>query len=113
MKTEVSGADFWDFELKAEFVGKFLNPVIREKDSDQGKAGEVMGFNFEGADGNIHIIGASHSIEKLLTSEGHGSGMFYRITFLGKGENAKGQPFNKFKIDSFDDEAEYKAYVKK
>lgn len=116
MKTVTSGADFVNFTEGMEYCGKFLQPVLREQDSPTDpdkKKGDLMGFLFENPDGGNDIVGASHAIEKALTSEGNGAGCFYRITFLGKGENAKGQPFNRFKIEQFDDENEYREYITK
>jgi hypothetical protein len=111
MKTIVSGADFFDFDLKPVFSGKFLHTVIREADSETNKdfkKGDVMGYMFQDINGDDHIIGASHQITKALTAEDQGVGNYYKITYLGKGQTAKNQPFNKYEVEQYDDEKEFK-----
>ncbi len=115
MKDIISGADFFDFELRAVFSGKFEHPVIREEDSQtnpEQKKGDVMGYQFEDINGDKHIVGASHQIEKALTAEGEGVGQYYRITFLGKGTTSSNKPFNKFKVQRYEDETEFKELAK-
>ena len=109
MRQIISGAEFFDFETNPTFSGRFESVVIREKDSPDGqqKAGSIMGYLFTDINGDQHIIGASHQIEKALTAEHEGTGTYYLITFLGKGETAAGKPFNKFKVDAYDNEKEF------
>lgn len=103
--TLVSGAEYWDFEANPAFVGLYDSLVKREQDevNGTGKAGDLIGFNFLDADGEMHIISNSYAIEKALLMDYKGSkvlesGNVIKIIFLGKGENSKGQPFNRFKV---------------
>lgn len=99
----VSGAEYWDFNEGKIFIGKFLNAFIPDGGE---KAGETIGFNFEGLDGSVWIISNSYAIEKALQypmDRGDGQRLMdcdclIKIEFLGQGENSKGQPFNKFKV---------------
>jgi hypothetical protein len=96
----ISGAEFHDFDKEPNFVGTYMGTeAVREKDSADGshKAGDVMGYNFLNADGEPVIIGNSHSIAKAIGMIKQGDTL--DITFLGKGENSSGKPFNKFSID--------------
>lgn len=100
MKTIISGAEFWDFEKNKVFRGRFVQPFLREKDQEngEGKAGDVIGFVFEDADGEQHLVSNSHQIKKALESPGVGVGSQLQITFKGKSENSKGQPLNMFHV---------------
>lgn len=113
MKTVTSGANFFKFDekLAPEFKGKMIKPVIREKDGEDEnqKAGSVMGYEFMDVDGELHIIGNSHAIEKAVKDGSIKPGDFVLITFKGKTTNRANKPVNVFKIDLFDDEAEFLA----
>lgn len=117
MRTVVSGASFIEFkEVGQSFSGKFLRPLLREKDGKgiNGEvipAGTVMGYIFENVDGEEQIVGASHQIEKALTAEGEGVGNYYKVTFGGKGQTADKKPFNKFHVEAYDNEAEFKLHL--
>ena len=104
MKPLVTGASFHDFEAAPIFIGKLMNPVIREKDgegADQ-KQGDIMGYNFaDYKTGEVTIIGSSHQIKRAV--EQCKEGDYLRIEFKGKSENSKGQPVNIFKIDLLED----------
>lgn len=110
IRTIISGAEFWDFDEEPIFIGRFKTEVLREEDvlDKDGKkvhsAGDTMGYLFEAEeDGEEHIVGNSHQIQKALElvkqdeSVNLNDAVFY-IEFLGKGENSKKQPFNRFKI---------------
>ena len=116
MQTVQSGAEYYDFSQPGtEFSGKFLNPVLRDADhptETDKKKGDLLGFLFQDANGNETIIGASHAIEKALTKESEGVGRYYRITFLEKTQLDAGRTYNRFKVERFDDEAEFLAYTK-
>jgi hypothetical protein len=115
MKTVISGAEFFDFEVTPVFSGQFKQPVIREQDSQANpdfKKGDVMGYLFTDVDGNDVIIGASHQITKALTDQAQGVGGFYKISFLGKGTTAKNQPFNNYRVEQYDDQAEFESLNK-
>lgn len=92
--TLVSGAEYWDFDTNPTFVGKYIQPVIREKDQ------QLIGFLFVDEKGEDHIITNSHSVEKAIKMV-NDMGVIEKATFvfefLGKGE-ANGKPFNRFKI---------------
>lgn len=111
MKTITSGANFFKFDEKLSpiFKGKMIKPVIREKDGEDEnqKAGSVMGYEFADVNGELHIIGNSHAIEKAVTTGQMKPGDFVVITFKGQTKNRLGKPVNVFKIDLFDDEAEF------
>lgn len=110
MRQIISGADFFDFEKTAIFSGKFESVVRREKDHPTDftiKAGDVMGYLFTDKNGDQHIVGASHQIEKALTAENEGVGNYYKIEYLGKGTTAANKPFNKFRVDAYEDEKEF------
>lgn len=111
MRSIITGAAFLELAAGESFSGKFLRPVLREKDSPDGsqKAGSIMGYEFADVHGDIHIVGASHQIEKALTAEGEGIGNFYKITFMGKEETSNGKPFNRYKVDAYNDEKEFVA----
>lgn len=108
-ETLVSGATFWDFDVKPVFIGSFTGKeILREKDGKNAatnpneKAGSVMGFEFKDVDGNVHLIGNSYSIAKIFAGkEGQkhvGKKMF--IEFEGKDEQAGKPPFNRFHIQT-------------
>lgn len=105
-RTVVTGAEFKEFEIGEVFEGAFVEKVIREKDGPEAdknpnqKAGTVMGYLFKPDKGFPEIIGASHSVNEVM--ERVKKGDYVRFTFLGKGQNAKNQPFNRFQIEVAD-----------
>lgn len=110
MKNLISGAEFHNFEKVPVFIGKYSSDQMREKDGpdaetnpDQ-KAGALMGYNFEDANGDLHLIGASALIKKAVSVCKIGD--WLKIEFTGKAKNAKGQQVNRFKIDVFESESE-------
>lgn len=102
-RTVITGAEFKEFEIGEVFEGAYIEKVIREKDgpnvakNPNEKAGTVMGYLFKPDGGFSEIIGASHSVNEVM--ERCKKGDYVRFTFLGKGENSKGQPFNRFQIE--------------
>lgn len=102
-KNLISGADFKEFGEGEIYEGTFLRETIREKDgpnvasNPNEKAGTVMGYLFRNDSGKEEIIGASHQITEVMKKASQGD--YFRFTFLGKTENAKGQPVNRFRID--------------
>lgn len=105
-----TGAEFHDFEKMPVYFGKYVQPVTREKDSDDGtrKAGEVIGYDFEDQDGNTTIIGNSHAIAKDLAKVKPGAIVGFK--FMGKTTNSKNQPVNRFENILFDSWEEALAY---
>lgn len=100
MVTLVSGAEYFDFEVNPVFDGTYLRPMYREKDGAKGQhAGDLIGFYFADGDGEEHIIGNSHAIEKAITMIKPGRKL--RITFQGQTLNAKNQKVNKFKVEAY------------
>lgn len=102
-RTVITGAEFKEFEVGEEYVGEYIDKVIRKKDGpkaateDNQKAGATMGYNFKDENGKIEIIGASQQVSEVMNQ--CNPGQWVRFTFLGKGETANKQPFNRFKID--------------
>lgn len=115
MKNLTSGAEFHKFETAPVFIGKYVEPALREKDApDAGddeskKAGSVLGYRFEDLDGEQHLIGASAGITKAI--EKTKPGAWLRVEFKGKTKNAKGQPVNRFQVDEFENENEVREYL--
>ena len=102
MKTIESGARFWDFKANPQFDGVFLQPVIRDADDpydETKKAGDLMGFLMADKNGETHIIGAAHVIEKRMKEVGVNSAV--RITFLGQMDADKGK-VNLYKIQVYE-----------
>lgn len=97
--TLVSGAEYWDFEEVPGFVGYYRGEVQRKKGEN---AGEVIGYNFEDQDGDLHIISNSHAITEaldILKKEGADTKeVLLFIEFRGKGEKSDGQEYNRFHI---------------
>lgn len=113
----VSGADFHDFNEEPVFVGRYRGPVIREKDgpnvatNPNEKAGTVMGYKFTELldfdlptekEGHDSIVGNSDQIKRGL--EKAKDGEIYKIEFLGKTENSKKQPVNRFRVDLIEEQ---------
>lgn len=104
MKSRSTGATFHDFE-KTPFVAfRLIGQVLREQDAeghekdDNKKKGAVLGY--EGLDlmtDEATIVGNSHAISKNLKDAKPGT--VFGIKFLGKTENSKNQPVNRFQID--------------
>lgn len=67
-----------------------------------------MGFLFEDWKGEETIIGASHSIQKALTAEGEGVGNYYQVTFIDKVQLDKGKSFNRYDVQAYENEQEYR-----
>lgn len=109
MKQIISAADFKKFEVGESYSGKFLKPVLREKDGNEPnqKAGDIIGFLFEDINGDETIIPAAERIIKALTAEGQGIGNFYKITFEGKIQMKNGKFFNRYDVQQYDDEKEF------
>lgn len=61
-KMLVSGAGFWDFETANEFRGTYLGKKV----FDPNEPSKLMGYDFVSDDGEMIIIGASHSIVKAM-----------------------------------------------
>lgn len=109
----ISGAEFYDFEEHGKiFAGSYHRPVIREKDgpnvanNPNEKAGTIMGYLFtqfvdfdtpEERAGQECIIGASEQITRAMEKAKEGD--IYVFEYLGKTQNSKGQPVNRFRID--------------
>lgn len=113
MKTLSNAADFWNWDENPVFNGKFIEPVLRETDDEETgqKAGTVMGYLFEDAQGETHIIGASYQIEKALTSKTVGVNDALRITFVNTKKLDGGRSVRRFKIELFEN-GEWEEYVK-
>lgn len=111
MRKIVSAADFKEFGQGESYSGKFVRPVLRDADhptdSDK-KKGDLMGYLFEDYKGEETIIGASHSITKALTAESEGVGNFYQITFIEKVQLEKGKSFNRYDVQAYDNEQEFR-----
>lgn len=102
-----TGAEFHKFENEPIFIGRFENEQIRENDGPadkdgviRQKAGDVLGYNFVDQDGAFTIIGNSHAIEKSIKEIKKGD--ILGIKFLGKTQNSKNQPVNRFEVYQFD-----------
>ena len=111
MRKIVSAADFKEFVEGESYSGKFVRPVHRETDhptDPSKKRGDLMGYLFEDYKGEETIIGASHSITKALTAENEGVGNFYQITFVEKVNIDGGRAFNKYDVQAYDNEDEYR-----
>lgn len=97
--TVVSGATFWDFKTKPQFIGRFKKPLIADEDDPKmnRKKGDVFAYLMEDANGHEHLIGASYSIERAVTSENVGIGSIMKITFVEKKKSKRGF-FNVFDV---------------
>lgn len=102
------GASILKWETVGQkYVGRYTGTKktwerdVEETENQKGhKKGDVIGFLFEGADGNFTIIGASHSIESTMEQVKKDDVVSFE--YLGKGKSPKGQ-VNKFRIELLDD----------
>ena len=114
MKTIQSGAQFWDPSEGEVLRGIFGKAVIREKDGqgENQKKGDVMGYEIIKHDESTVILGNSAAIKKLVDEGTIKENDILQISYLGKGENAKNQPFNRYKIEQFDSREEWDSVEK-
>lgn len=98
--TVVSGATFWDFKTKPLFIGRFKRPMIAQEDDEKmnRKKGDVMAYLMEDSAGHEHLIGASYSIERAVTSENVGIGSILKITFVEQKKAKSGRKFNVYDV---------------
>lgn len=104
-RTLSTGANLFRFETPGvSYVGRYTG-INKSWDSDSNepgkehKAGDIIGYEFEDAKGDYHLIGASWAIEDAMSKVG--SGDYLRITFLGQSKSKKGN-VNRFKVEVFD-----------
>lgn len=106
-ETLTTGADFFKFsETNPVFCGKYVRPVLREKDGKNAatnpneKAGSIMGYLFVSADGGKEvIIGNSKAIEDVLKVEANKKRTLW-IEWTGKTDLGGGKTFNRFHIQT-------------
>lgn len=96
---------FHDFEKQSVIKGQLGDPVIRTKDKGDQKAGSIMGYKCTDIDGVVSIIGASAQIDNILKDVAKGT--YIRVTFVEKKKLAGGKTMNDYKIQAYDDEAEF------
>lgn len=103
-----TGAEFWNFEQNPVFQGTYTGEHFTEEPDPETGFPKLLGYDMQDTDGKDWIIGNSYAIQKSLLSvvKFEGKDMearsipkaeFY-IQFLGKTENSKGQPVNRFKV---------------
>lgn len=98
--TLVSGATFVDFKKTPKFIGKFKRPMLADADDEKmnRKKGDVFAYLFEDANGHEHLVGASFSIEKALTSENVGINSIVSIEFIEQKTAKSGRKFNVYDV---------------
>lgn len=102
-RTVITGAEFWEPTEGEVFEGTYIENVIRKKDGPKAatepnqKAGALMGYLFKADNGREEIVGNSQQVMEVMSNCKFGD--YVRFTFLGKGETAAKQPFNRFRIE--------------
>lgn len=102
-RTVITGAEFWEPAEGEIFEGTYMENVIRKKDGPKAatepnqKAGALMGYLFKADNGREEIVGNSQQVMEVMSNCKFGD--YVRFTFLGKGETAAKQPFNRFRIE--------------
>ena len=98
------------------FVGEFTGESFLRKEDDekdkQKKTGDVIGYHFNGADGNEVLIGASATIKNIMEKKGEEieAGQIMGFEWCGKGRTKAGRDYNKYKIHAFDSFEEANGY---
>jgi hypothetical protein len=111
MKTVESSREFVNWDETHEIVGQFVG-VRKYEQKPEDRETDILGYEFDLPDGSEVLISDNWQIRKALSHPDVGTGSFLKITHLGVTKTANGNQLRKFKVDLFDDENEYLAYVK-
>jgi hypothetical protein len=114
-----TNASFHDFKVAALFIGMYTGNKLKRTEDDpkdaNKKKGDVMGYEFNDADGVAVYVGSSKTIADIMEGDGKkekpvAKDQIMSFEFQGQGKTKGGKTFNRFQVLEFADWKEAETY---